>query len=331
MNPLSIRIQFLTLCGLAIFAPATAQAQLPLQSGDRVVMIGGTLIEREQVEGYWESQITAAAAFPVTFRNLGWSGDNVWCESRGMFDPPAEGYKRMQAQIAEINPTFVIIGYGNSEAFDGPDRIPAFQEQYRKLLTDLQAPGRRFALLAPIPMEAAAIPGRNREAAQQRAQEYNASVTAYTNAIHAVVENTGVPVIALGARLKSSSATPRPGKQLMTDNGITLNAFGYYRTGQALAAMLTNTEVTADAGIQPPKIGSVSDWNVSADTPKSEQIRSLIRHKNELVFHRWRPQNFTYLFGFRKHEQGNNAVEIPQFDPLVAEYEAKIQALKGEQ
>ena len=36
----------------------------------------------------------------------------------------------------------------------------------------------------------------------------------------------------------------------------------------------------------------------------------------------------TYLFGFRKHEQGNNAVEIPQFDPLVVELETQIQALK---
>ena len=33
-------------------------------------------------------------------------------------------------------------------------------------------------------------------------------------------------------------------------------------------------------------------------------------------------------FGFRKHEQGNNAVEIPQFDPLVEAAEKKIALLK---
>ena len=49
--------------------------------------------------------------------------------------------------------------------------------------------------------------------------------------------------------------------------------------------------------------------------------------KNRLYFYRWRPQNETYLFGFRKHEQGNNAVEIPQFDPLVAAQEALIRTL----
>ncbi len=59
-----------------------------------------------------------------------------------------------------------------------------------------------------------------------------------------------------------------------------------------------------------------------------EKVRSLINKKNELYFHRWRPQNETYLFGFRKHEQGNNAIEIPQFDPLIAELEAEINRQK---
>ncbi len=54
----------------------------------------------------------------------------------------------------------------------------------------------------------------------------------------------------------------------------------------------------------------------------------MINAKNELYFHRWRPQNETYLFGFRKHEQGNNAREIPLFDPLVAAKEAEIARLR---
>ena len=62
--------------------------------------------------------------------------------------------------------------------------------------------------------------------------------------------------------------------------------------------------------------------------PSSEYaaLRDLVMRKNELYFHRWRPQNITYLFGFRKHEQGNNAVEIAQFDPLIDQLEEKIHA-----
>src|SRR5260221_1241440 len=50
--------------------------------------------------------------------------------------------------------------------------------------------------------------------------------------------------------------------------------------------------------------------------------------KNTLFFDRWRPQNETYLFGFRKHEQGQNAKEIPMFDPLISQQEAEIAKLR---
>ncbi len=55
-----------------------------------------------------------------------------------------------------------------------------------------------------------------------------------------------------------------------------------------------------------------------------ENLRQAIIKKNELFFYRWRPQNQTYLFGFRKYEQGKNAKEIPMFDPLITEEEENI-------
>lgn len=79
---------------------------------------------------------------------------------------------------------------------------------------------------------------------------------------------------------------------------------------------------------------SSPEWNKGVrtlsgpDTLQFERLRQVINRKNQLFFYRWRPQNHTYLFGFRKHEQGNNAIEIPQFDPLVAEQEAEIARLK---
>ncbi|HYE29829.1 MAG TPA: PVC-type heme-binding CxxCH protein [Methylomirabilota bacterium] len=76
-----------------------------------------------------------------------------------------------------------------------------------------------------------------------------------------------------------------------------------------------------------------AEWNRSVffhggpDYVQGEELKKTIIEKNELYFHRWRPQNETYLFGFRRHEQGQNAREIPMFDPLVAEKEQKIQQL----
>ena len=66
---------------------------------------------------------------------------------------------------------------------------------------------------------------------------------------------------------------------------------------------------------------------VPTSDKKAEVLRSAIRKKNELYFYRWRPQNETYLFGFRKHEQGKNAREVAEFDPLVAAAEAEIDKL----
>src|SRR5678816_3743222 len=61
---------------------------------------------------------------------------------------------------------------------------------------------------------------------------------------------------------------------------------------------------------------------------QSRELREVIGKKNELFFYRWRPQNNTYLFLFRKQEQGQNAKEIPQFDPLIEEQEKKIAELR---
>src|SRR5258706_5277716 len=62
---------------------------------------------------------------------------------------------------------------------------------------------------------------------------------------------------------------------------------------------------------------------------QAEALRQAILKKNTLFFDRWRPQNETYLFGFRKHEQGQNAKEIPMFDSLISQQEAEIAKLRA--
>jgi lysophospholipase L1-like esterase len=61
---------------------------------------------------------------------------------------------------------------------------------------------------------------------------------------------------------------------------------------------------------------------------QAEQLRQAIVDKNRQYFHRWRPENETYLFGFRKQEQGQNAKEIPQFDPFIEKMEKDIAKLR---
>src|SRR6185503_8452345 len=96
-----------------------------------------------------------------------------------------------------------------------------------------------------------------------------------------------------------------------TDNGVVLNEWGYRVAARRIVTGLGYKYDGADEDIAP-----------------FAMLRSAIRKKNELFFHRWRPANWTYLFGFRKHEQGQNAVEIPRFDPLIADWDARIAKLR---
>jgi hypothetical protein len=67
----------------------------------------------------------------------------------------------------------------------------------------------------------------------------------------------------------------------------------------------------------------------SKNLDRYEPIRQAIIEKNRLVFDQWRPQNETYLFGFRKHEQGQNAREVEMFTPLIQAADDRIAALKA--
>ena len=80
--------------------------------------------------------------------------------------------------------------------------------------------------------------------------------------------------------------------------------------------------------------GSASRWKRGiqlAWEPSNDQAADLqetIKRKNELFFHQWRPQNETYLRGFRKHEQGQNVKELPMYDAFIEKEEMKIADLK---
>jgi hypothetical protein len=50
--------------------------------------------------------------------------------------------------------------------------------------------------------------------------------------------------------------------------------------------------------------------------------------KNRHYFHYWRPQNDTYIFGFRRKEQGHLTAEFPKYPPILDEKDAEIAKLR---
>lgn len=398
---LARRTTWLLLAMLAAFLGATsplAAAEPPsleFRAGDRIVLLGGTFIERMQNHGYLEAAITAA--YPqrnLTFRNLGWSGDTVWGDSRGVFGSRADGFKRLLADVKLSQPTVIVLCYGANEAHAGRAGLDDFRAGLNTLLTSLEATGARLILLGPHQHENLGPPLPDPQA-------YNADLRQYNDAQAAIAKERGHAFVDLYDLLAKSYG--QNSSQRWTENGLHLREAGEVALAQALLPLLGvpvwNGELTLDAGaksaeapgiglsdvawkndgasftatLRPPvlpclRVGSgaatvnlgncirlrvkgLPDGNyelladgtkvasgdaktlaagivVSPNAAAGDKLRQTINAKNELFFYRYRPQNETYLFLFRKHEQGNNAVEIPQFDPLIAAKEAEIARLK---
>ncbi|HEX7897483.1 MAG TPA: GDSL-type esterase/lipase family protein [Planctomycetota bacterium] len=85
---------------------------------------------------------------------------------------------------------------------------------------------------------------------------------------------------------------------------------------------------------KPLASGTYDEWARGIDLRKgpefdrAEALRAVIAEKNRIFFDYWRPHNETYIFGFRKREQGSLQAEFPQFPALVAVKEAEIAKLR---
>ena len=265
-----------------------------IRDGDRVVLLGDTFFEREGGRAFVEAALVAAhPEARITVRNLGWSGDTVWAESRGVFDPPTKGYERMLSLVRQLEPTLVFVAYGRNESQRGAAGLAAFQAQCAKLCADLRATGERvrLVLVTPYPYETADAAARN------------TALAAYAQAIRDVAREQAAGLVDLFAAWPPAL----PAAAARTENGVHLSDTGYEEAARAFVAA---------AGRSLP-----TDFAAS-----STELRRRIAAKNTLFFHRWRPANETYIFLFRKHEQGNNAVEMPQFDPLVEQAEDAARA-----
>jgi lysophospholipase L1-like esterase len=283
---------------LALLAAAEPAPKFELKDGDRVVWLGGTLVEREQRYGHWEAALLAAHADKkITFRNLGWSGDTVHGEARGRFDfnNAEKCFKQIIDQTVELKPTVIFVSYGANESFEGKDGLPKFEKGMEKLLDALKPTNARFVLFTPTPAE--------KSASLPDPKARNEALALYAEAIKAFAAKRQLPVADLFADFNG-----RYGDEKLTDNGLHFTEAGYKALAQRFVAQ-------------------VVPGTSLAGKDQLEPLRKAVVAKNEQFFNKWRPQNETYLFGFRKHEQGRNAKEIAEFDPFIAKAEDEIAKL----
>lgn len=277
------------------------------KDGDRLVLIGNTVFEREQRYGAFEPRLGLALGdTKVSVRNLAWSADTVFGHARSYFGPPEEGLQRLAGHIEMLKPTVAMLCYGSELAFERLSGLPDFLTGYRGLIEIVRAksPGVRIIIVAPPPLETLRPPLPDLEAE-------NKNLSSLRDALHtfAIAQNAYFidAFEFMGGLPKRSGPVSKP----LTENGVHYTREGY----EKLAAKLVE-----GLGLRVP----------AAPAPALENLRRAVIAKDTLFFNRWRPHNETYLFGFRKHEQGQNAKEIPMFDPLIAQGDENIQKLKTE-
>ena len=279
-------IVYVSYCGQS--EPASSQLPAWLTAGDRVAWVGGTLVERAQQVGSLESEFVARAPLSgLTFCNVGWSGDDVTGRARAVFGSPQDGKPRRLRDIDYVNPSLVVVAYGMSEVLDDTMTPESFQAELSEFVKSQKGLDRRVVLCR--------VPDiRLGESTAQPNVNWSKVVMHYQSRrglFNAAIEKAAGP---------ETLVIDLP--QLDTAwfvSAMNLSDEGYQQWSKAFAQ-----EQLADRN--------------SVDALKVSQLEAISKKVHHAFFELHRPQNETYLFLFRKHEQGNNGVEPQQNRPLIA-------------
>ncbi len=313
-------LSLLTLFLSILLNCASAAPRIEFMDGEKVVFLGDSFIEREQYAGWIE--LAATTQFPernVTFRNLGWSADTPAGDSRNGLslvqagrEPAGEGWNQLLKQLSEYKPDVIVLGYGTAASLPGGNDPETFRANLTHLLDEApKATGKetRFLILGTPRLKL----GDERKGFWDQHKDkdiwdciWDQASRDRQEAIEAILSETSaqrnIPFVSMDFLENYAS---------LFQNPIHLNSDGYKAAARIIEKSLGWDPKRWDKGQQ------------------AELLRQHIIRKNEWFFHRSRPANMAYIFGFRKGEQGRNAGEIPQFDALIAEEEAIIAKMRA--
>ena len=283
---------------------APASARLELKPGDRVMLVGNTLAERQQLFNHFETELYALLPqLDLTIHNLGRSGDTPALQPRPLNF--GDDTTHLTAQHADV----MLLFFGLNESFDGEAGLPAFEKDLDAYLArhlaarynGTSAP--RLALVSPIAHEKLA------RLVHVDAEARNRELARYTEAMRKVAAARGVPFADVFTPMRQAMATATAP---LTINGIHLNEAG----DRVFAGVLLQA-----LGLAPDPLPD----SILASRP-FEDLRELVRQKNQLFFYRFRPLNAEYVVGRRVDPFGsvNFPPEMKRLDEKVREHEEKI-------
>jgi putative membrane-bound dehydrogenase-like protein len=244
-------------------------AELSLEKGDRICLVGNELGERMQHHNWWETLLYQR--FPgkdLAVRNLCFPGDEPFQRIRSMdFGEPDEHLVHSKASV-------LLYFFGFNESFAGKLGVSEFSADMTKLVEHTQQQdysGRgapRIVLISPIAFE------NTGDSNLPEGTEHNLRLALYTQALKEVAAATGVGFVDL---FQPTHELFEASTQRLTLNGAHLNEAGY----QALAPIL----MIALFGPGTPSIDN--------------ELKLTVDDKNFHWWHRYRAVNGYSIYGAR--------------------------------
>ena len=251
---------------------AAAEPPLELAGDDVVVFLGGTDTVRAQRSGHLETLLTwRFKNEPPKFRDLSWEADTVFALGtetnrwRGGGYRGVKGLGNLEAQLAGLKATVVIVQLGRNEAFAGVEGIESFGQASDKLFGRLTGDGRRLVVISPTPFEEAINENNGHLVPDLR--ERNADLARYVGVLRLQAEKHEALFVDLFADAKAT----------FTLSGQHVSAGNQETFALHLAAALGVVRANGFAGL--------------------EDLRTAVREKHRLWFDYWRPANWKCLFG----------------------------------
>ncbi len=301
-------------CVTAVQLGSTANAQaatLDLRPGERIAVIGNTLADRMQHDGWLETYLHSR--FPrhdLALRHLGFSGDELTLRLRSAsFGSPDDWLTKTKADVI-----FAFFGY--NESFAGQNGLDKFKNDLDKLVKHTLgqkyngASAPRLVLFSPIAHE------NLRDRNLPDGSENNKRLALYTAAMAEVAKANRVPFVNLyqvSRELYAKAARP------LTINGIHLTEEGNEQLARAIDGALFSSRPAPQR-----------------DLESMQKIRRAVLERNLHWFNRYRTVDGYSIYGgradlvFKPHDQTNREVmqrEMQILDVMTANRDRRIWAI----
>lgn len=276
---------------LASFQPegGRAAATFALEPHDHICIIGNTLAERLQYDGWLETMLQARyPQHELVLRNLGFSGDTVDTRMRSKnFGTPDEwlsgkaapigGYEENRFEHTGTEADVVFAFFGYNESYAGEAGLAEYRQSLDAWLTHTLAQkyngasAPRIVLFSPIAHEDLGDPNL------PDGKENNGRLALYTKAMGEVAASRQVTFVDL---FTPSLALYAARQEPLTINGVHLNTLG-----NRLIAEAIDRALFGDPKPRPE--------------PYFEKLRQAVADKNFYWFHRYRVTDGYSTYGDR--------------------------------